>query len=91
MGFNIVIWTNVFCIISTNHQKVNDMTHKELKLRHLVYHQQIYNGKEPMKIVGVRETEVELEGDYSGGTHNVRQSSWMPIKGIIKPNTYTKK
>lgn len=37
-----------------------------------------------MKIVGIRETEVELEGDFSGGTHNVVQKSWLPIKGLFR-------
>lgn len=34
----------------------------------MVFHDKIYEGKEPMKVVGIRETELELEGDYSGGT-----------------------
>ena len=54
-----------------------------LKIGQTVYHKEIYDGKEPMKIIGVRKTEVELEGDYSGGTHAVCQSSWMPIDGIL--------
>ena len=36
-----------------------------------------------MKIVGIRENEVELEGDYSGGTHNVCQTDWLPIEGVL--------
>lgn len=55
----------------------------ELRLNKTVYHNKIYWGKEPMKIVGIREKEVELEGDYSGGTHNVIQKSWMPINGLM--------
>ena len=49
-----------------------------------VFHEEIYKGKEPMKVVGIRKTEVELEGDYSGGTHAVSQKSWMPIKGLFE-------
>jgi hypothetical protein len=49
----------------------------------LVYHKDIYDGKEQMKIVGLRENEVELEGDWSGGTHNVCQRDWKPIEGVI--------
>jgi len=49
-----------------------------------VYHKDIYEGKEPMKIVGIRKTEVELEGDYSGGTHNMIQRDWHPIKGLFR-------
>ncbi len=33
--------------------------------------------REPFKIVGIRENQVELEGDFSGGTHNVCQRSWF--------------
>jgi hypothetical protein len=35
-----------------------------------------------MEIVGIRKDEVELEGDYSGGTHCVTQKDWLPIEGI---------
>lgn len=49
-----------------------------------VYHDEIYNGKEQMKVVGIRENEVELEGDWSGGTHRVCQKDWMPIKGLFR-------
>lgn len=54
------------------------------KLNQIVYHRQIYNHKEPLKIVGIRENELELEGDYSGGTHNIIQKQWMPIKGVSR-------
>lgn len=50
----------------------------------LAFHDKIYNGKELMKVVGIRETEVELEGDYSGGTNNVTQKDWLPIKGLFR-------
>ena len=50
----------------------------------MVYHEKIYDGKEKMKVVGIRETEVELEGDYSGGTHNVTQKDWQSIKGLFR-------
>lgn len=64
--------------LSPNHEvKVEN-----LKLNQFVYHEELYWGRERMKIVGIRETEVELEGDYSGGTHNVCQKSWMPLKGL---------
>ena len=54
------------------------------KLGMKVFHEEIYNGKECMMIVGVRRAEVELEGDYSGGTHNVCQKDWLPIKGLFR-------
>lgn len=50
----------------------------------MVFHDKIYEGKEPMKVVGIRETELELEGDYSGGTHNVKQKDWMPLSGTFR-------
>ena len=31
----------------------------------------------PFKIVGIRKDQVEIEGDFSGGTHNVRQRDWV--------------
>ena len=48
------------------------------------YHESIHNGKELMKVVGIRETEVELEGNYSVGTHQVLQKDWLPIKGLFR-------
>lgn len=50
----------------------------------MVFHDEIYNGHELMKIVGIRKTEIELEGDYSGGTNNVTQKDWVPIKGAFR-------
>jgi hypothetical protein len=45
-----------------------------------VYIEGVYYGHEPFKIVGIREKEIELEGDFSGGTHNVTQKDWYPIE-----------
>lgn len=44
-----------------------------------VYIEDVYNGHEPFKIVGIRENQIELEGDFSGGTHNVSQKDWFNI------------
>ena len=55
----------------------------KLELGMKVYHKDIYDGKEQMKIVGIRENEIELEGDYSGGTHNVCQKDWCSKEGIL--------
>ena len=52
------------------------------KIGQTVYHRDVYNHREPLKIVGILESELLLEGDYSGGTHNVCQRSWLPIKGV---------
>lgn len=46
-----------------------------------VYHRSVYEHKEPLKVVGITEDKLLLEGDYSGGTHNVCQRDWLPIKG----------
>lgn len=48
-----------------------------------VFHESIYKGRELMKVVGIRYNEVELQGDYSGGTHNVIQKDWLPINGLF--------
>lgn len=54
------------------------------KIGDIVYHRSVYEHKEPLKVVGIRENELELEGDYSGGTHCVIQRSWLPIKGTSR-------
>ena len=37
-----------------------------------------------VEVVGIREAEVELQGDYSGGTNAVLQKDWLPIKGLFR-------
>lgn len=71
-----------------NGKKVETVCHKNyietteyMRLGMKVRHEDIYHGKEVMTIVGIRAEEFELEGDYSGGMHNVTQKSWMPVKG----------
>ena len=54
------------------------------QLGQIVYHRDVYNHKESLKIVGIREHELELEGDYSGGTNNIIQKQWMSIKGVSR-------
>ena len=56
----------------------------ELKIGQTVYHRDIYNHREPLKIVGLRESEIELEGDYSGGTNNIIGKQWLSIKGVSR-------
>lgn len=53
-----------------------------------VRHKDLYGGKETFEIVGIRKDSVELEGDFSGGTHNVLQKDWMSIKGLIFQNVW---
>jgi len=49
------------------------------KLRDKVTCGRGYNHGEVFTVVGIREHELELEGDWSGGTHNVSQKDWVPI------------
>ena len=60
------------------------MSINKFEIGELVYHKDVYEHKEALKIVGIRETELELEGDYSGGTNNVIQKDWLPIKGTSR-------
>lgn len=46
------------------------------QLDDIVTHPLIYNNNEEMKVVGIRKDEIELEGDWSGGTHNVCEKDW---------------
>ncbi len=55
-----------------------------LKIGDIVYHRSIYEHKEALKVVGILEDKLLLEGDFSGGTHNVSQRSWLPIKGTSR-------
>lgn len=57
---------------------------KHFELGMMVFHDNIYDGNERMKVVGIRENEIELEGDYSGGTHNVIQKDWQPVEGVFR-------
>jgi hypothetical protein len=41
-----------------------------------VYVENVYNGQEPFKIVGIRENQVELQGDFSG-MYSITQKSWF--------------
>ncbi len=43
----------------------------------------------PFVVVGIRKDSIEIEGDFSGGTHNVCQRSWVPISDV-KPFDYSK-
>jgi hypothetical protein len=51
-------------------------------------HKDLYGGKETFEIIGIKKDEVLLEGDFSGGTHNVKQESWMSKKGLILQNIW---
>lgn len=62
------------------------MTNKAQKINigDFVYHRSVYEHKERLKVVGILEDKLLLEGDYSGGTHNVSQRNWVSIKGTSR-------
>lgn len=62
--------------------EIEKVTHPALGMK--VFHEKIYNGQEMMEVVGIRKTEVELEGDFSGGTNPLAQKSWMPLSGLFR-------
>jgi hypothetical protein len=37
-----------------------------------VYVEDFYYGHEPFKVVGIRENQVELQGDFSGGCFGIK-------------------
>ena len=55
-----------------------------LEIGETVYHRSVYEHKEPLKIKGITTNSLLLEGDYSGGTNNVCQQDWLPIKGTSR-------
>jgi hypothetical protein len=54
----------------------------EFKLGDKVVHDAIYYGKEVFTVVGIRKNELELEGDFSGGTHHAFGSAWCTREGV---------
>jgi len=58
----------------------------EIFLGQKVKHKNIYSGYEILEVVGIKINEVLLKGDYSGGTHNTEQESWMPLSGLLIKN-----
>lgn len=54
-----------------------------LKFGDTVYHMDMYEGREPLKVIRFRRDEIELEGDFSGGTHNVCQADWFSMNGLL--------
>lgn len=57
--------------------KMSQISKKDLEFLTPEQIKSFYNGHEPFKVVGIRENQVELEGDFSGGTHNVSQKDWF--------------
>lgn len=58
------------------------MNIKDLSIGMIVFHKEVYNYREPLKVIGILEDEVRLKGDFSGGTHNVSQSGWFSLEGL---------
>lgn len=63
---------------------MNHSNKTDFKIGQIVYHRDVYEHKEPLKIVGIRENTLELEGDYSGGTNNIIGKQWLPITGVSR-------
>lgn len=61
---------------------------RSFRIGDIVYHRSVYEHKEPLKVVGITEDKLLLEGDYSGGTHNVVQRDWLPIKGTSRVHNH---
>jgi hypothetical protein len=57
------------------------MKAENVRLGQTVYHKDVYRYREPLKVIGITEDKLLLEGDYSGGTNNVTQSTWLLIDG----------
>lgn len=55
-----------------------------IRLYDKVIHPEIYGGNEVFTVVGIRMNELELRGDWSGGTHNVDQTDWFKRDGTKK-------
>lgn len=67
-----------------NYEKPQISRERSFSIGQTVYHRSVYEHKEPLKVVGITEDKLLLEGDFSGGTHNVVQRDWLPIKGTSK-------
>lgn len=56
---------------------------QDFELFDQVTHPEIYNGNEVFTVVGERLDELELQGDWSGGTHAVSQRGWFKREGTV--------
>jgi hypothetical protein len=74
---------------SIKYKKISIKGYKILNM-YPVYIESVYDGHEPFKIVGIRENQVELEGDFSGGTHNVIQKGWFDDDEVFVVSTVCK-
>ena len=53
-------------------------TKKQFNLGDQVSHPDIYSGQS-FEVVGIRKNQIELYGDWSGGTHNTYGSCWLDL------------
>lgn len=65
-----------------NNMKESLQNINQLYFDMVVYHSEVYNGNEPLTIVGIKKHHVQLKGDYSGiGVDN--SSCWLPLDGVL--------
>jgi len=57
----------------------SDVDVLEYKIGDLVSHS---SDSCPFRVVGLRAGSIEIEGDFSGGTHNVCQTSWVYLNEV---------
>lgn len=55
------------------------------KLDDLVRHS---SDRSPFVVDGIRKNELEIRGDFSGGTHDIQQTSWVDIKSVMPYEMY---
>lgn len=65
------------------------MIRRPIKMGDTVYHRSVYKHNEALKVIGILEDKLLLEGDFSGGTHAVKQSEWLPLKGTSRVKNHT--
>lgn len=56
---------------------------EDLKIGEYVYHKDLYDYREPFRVVGLTEDTVTLEGDFSS-MYGVINRSTLPIKGVSR-------
>lgn len=56
-----------------------------------VYHNQVYDYRESLKIIDMTYDNLLLEGDFSGGTHPVTQRDWLTKQGTSRIRDYRRR
>lgn len=56
---------------------------KPFLLGEIIYHRDVYDYKESLKICGILEDKLLLEGDYSGVGYIIERD-WLPIEGASR-------